>query len=63
MLDLCRSLNIAAVVEGVENEEQVDRFLSFGFHIFQGYHFSRPLPGEACLAYIRDRSTPACRMP
>lgn len=59
MLDLCRSLNIAAVVEGVENEEQVDRFLSFGFHVFQGYHFSRPLPGEACLAYIRERSTPA----
>lgn len=63
MLDLCRSLNIAAVVEGVENEEQVDRFLSFGFHVFQGYHFSRPLHGEACLAYIRERSTPACRMP
>jgi EAL domain-containing protein (putative c-di-GMP-specific phosphodiesterase class I) len=59
MLDLCRSLDIASVVEGVENEEQIDRFLSFGFHIFQGYHFSRPLPGEACLAYIRERSAPA----
>ena len=63
MLDLCRSLNIAAVVEGVEIDEQVDRFLSLGFHLFQGYFFSRPLHGEACLAYIRERSRPACRMP
>ncbi len=63
MLDLCCGLNIATVVEGVENLVQVDRFLSLGFHIFQGYHFSRPLHGEACLAYIREHSTPVCRMP
>jgi len=53
---LCRSLDIVPLVEGIEREEQLALFLDLGCLAFQGYYFSRPLPGEACLAFIRQRN-------
>jgi len=54
VLELSRSLNIAAVVEGVELYEQLQRFTTMGCTTFQGYYFSKPLTGEKCLAFIRE---------
>lgn len=53
IVELSRSLDIVTLVEGIERKEQLEAFLSLGCAVFQGYYFSRPLTGEACLAFIR----------
>ena len=53
VIGLSRSLGIRTVVEGVEESEQLQRFLTLGCQAFQGYFFSRPLPEQRCLAFIR----------
>ncbi len=40
---LVHSMNKKVVVEGVENENQVNMIREMGADIFQGYYFSRPL--------------------
>ncbi|SCW66372.1 diguanylate cyclase (GGDEF) domain-containing protein [Ruminococcaceae bacterium YRB3002] len=40
---LVHSMNKKVVVEGVENENQVNMIREYGADIFQGYFFSRPL--------------------
>lgn len=50
--DLSQSLGITTIVEGVEFDAQLKRFLALGCETFQGYLFSRPLlPGD-CLSFI-----------
>lgn len=53
IVELSRSLNFSTVVEGVETEEQMRRFLALGCDTFQGYLFSRPLSGENCLEFMK----------
>ncbi|MBR2523396.1 MAG: EAL domain-containing protein [Clostridiales bacterium] len=40
---LVHSINMRVVVEGVENENQVNIIRNMGADIFQGYYFSKPL--------------------
>ena len=53
IVDLARSLGMTTVVEGVESQEQLDRFRTLGCNIVQGYLFCRPVTPDACLAFIR----------
>lgn len=46
ILMLSQSLNIEAVAEGIENENQMDKLKSFGCHLGQGYLFSKPIKAE-----------------
>ncbi|WP_051286342.1 EAL domain-containing protein [Megalodesulfovibrio gigas] len=55
IVELGQAMGISTVVEGVEQHTQLERFLALGCSIFQGYLFSRPLPGEECLHYIRTQ--------
>ncbi|WP_415716931.1 EAL domain-containing protein [Maridesulfovibrio sp.] len=60
ILDLCRNINMKVVVEGVEDNIQLERLRLMGGSCFQGYYFSRPVPGEECMQFIekwkkRDR--------
>lgn len=50
---LSRTLGLRAVVEGIEQPEQLPRFIDLGCARFQGYLFSRPLASGPCLDYIR----------
>ncbi|WP_428645375.1 EAL domain-containing protein [Roseibium sp.] len=61
ILDLGRSLAFATIVEGVETEDQLARLQRLGCTRFQGYHFARPGPPEACLRYVRDLAEKAER--
>ena len=56
MVELCKSLRMTSIVEGVETEEQLARFSKLGCKIFQGYLFSKPLSAKDCLAYIMAHS-------
>jgi diguanylate cyclase (GGDEF)-like protein/PAS domain S-box-containing protein len=44
---LARALNLRVIAEGVENPLQLERLREIGCDAAQGYHFSKPLPGEA----------------
>ncbi|MDV6317025.1 bifunctional diguanylate cyclase/phosphodiesterase [Idiomarina sp. HP20-50] len=41
--NICCELNIQCVVEGVEEEAQLQRLKEIGFSEFQGFYFSKPL--------------------
>ena len=44
---LCRTLDLAAVAEGVETEAQLDRVRELGIPFIQGFLFGRPVPAES----------------
>jgi len=47
VLDLCRNLGLACVVEGVETDSQCEILTALGARVMQGYLFGRPRPAEA----------------
>lgn len=53
IVELCHTLGITVIAEGIENDEQLGRFRTLGCHTFQGYLFSRPLSPQECLTFIR----------
>lgn len=53
IVSLSQTLGLIAVVEGIEQPEQLPRFIDLGCDRFQGYLFSRPLKSGPCLDYIR----------
>lgn len=50
---LSHTLGLRAVVEGIEQPEQLPKFIDLGCGRFQGYLFSRPLGSGPCLDYIK----------
>jgi diguanylate cyclase (GGDEF)-like protein len=52
---LGRSLRMCIVAEGVENETQLEFLRASGCDEVQGYLFSKPVPYEQALAWIRAR--------
>ena len=44
IVELAHALNVQAVAEGVETEDQAITLRAMGCHTAQGYHFSRPQP-------------------
>lgn len=53
MLDLIQRLDRKAVVEGVETDAQRRMLLDHGVDYLQGYYYSKPVPEELFLDYIR----------
>lgn len=51
---LCRARGMSCVAEYVETDAQAAVLRSLGVDILQGYHFSRPLEADACLAFIKS---------
>ncbi len=54
---LAHNLGLAVIAEGVETEAQRLLLTSHHCDFMQGYLFSRPLPAEAALAFIKERNT------
>ncbi len=48
-----RSLNLEVVAEGVQTEEQAALLRDRGCHVFQGFLFCAPLPGDEVLPYLK----------
>lgn len=46
IIQLAENLDLTAVAEGVETEEQKDQLLRLGCSVGQGYYFYRPMPME-----------------
>jgi len=54
ILTTCKSLNLSAVVEGVENKKQFDILVDIGFDAFQGFGFARPLSRQVMETVYRE---------
>ncbi|MBS1154671.1 MAG: domain S-box/diguanylate cyclase protein [Proteobacteria bacterium] len=46
ILSLAHSLGLSIVAEGVENAQQLEFLHARGCHLFQGYHFHRPMTAQ-----------------
>ena len=59
---MAHQLDMRVLAEGVETPTQLAKLVQSGCDIFQGYHFSRPLPEAALAAWatasMPDRATP-----
>jgi diguanylate cyclase (GGDEF)-like protein len=53
ILNLASSLELEAIAEGVETQEQLIILRSFGCNFYQGYFFSRPLEEEGAVAMLK----------
>ncbi len=53
ILSMGRGLRLKVLAEGVETKEQYAILRSMGCELVQGYHFSRPLPPEQFVAFLR----------
>lgn len=45
MRDICQDLDFTLVVEGIENQQQLQKLIELGCTLGQGRHISPPLPG------------------
>jgi EAL domain-containing protein (putative c-di-GMP-specific phosphodiesterase class I) len=52
VIDLCRNLKLACVVEGVETDAQVRIARELGCTLMQGYLFSKPMPAGETLEFL-----------
>jgi diguanylate cyclase (GGDEF)-like protein len=58
VIEMARVLDLNAVAEGIETEEQADFLQSLGYRLGQGYLFSRPVTAEeAARVWTRSAST------
>ncbi|ATN34469.1 GGDEF-domain containing protein [Rhizobium sp. ACO-34A] len=55
LVGLGRALSLDIVIEGVETEDDAAVLATLGCRIAQGYHFARPMPSEALVAWILAR--------
>ncbi len=55
-IGLAHNLGMKIVAEGVENHEQLDYLVARGCDEVQGFYFSRPLPADQLVSFIRVRN-------
>ncbi|HQU78897.1 MAG TPA: EAL domain-containing protein [Azonexus sp.] len=53
ILSMGRGLRLKVLAEGVETKEQYAILRGMGCELVQGYHFSRPLPPEQFVAFLK----------
>ncbi len=58
IIALARSLDLRVIAEGVENLRQMEVLHRLGCEVMQGFLFSRPQPGEAIEAWVRETELP-----
>lgn len=59
VISIAHNLGMAAVAEGVENEDQLRFLASCGCDTYQGYFFSKPIPAEEFVALLQRETLPA----
>ncbi len=55
IINLARNLDLRVIAEGVETEEQLAFLREAACEEIQGYHYSRPLPEEKFVEFLRAR--------
>lgn len=57
ILELGKGFGVAVVAEGIENEETLKKLKSLGCEFGQGFYFSKALPADSLLDWIKQRNT------
>jgi EAL domain-containing protein (putative c-di-GMP-specific phosphodiesterase class I) len=55
-INLFKNLNIPIVIEGVENEKQLNLSVKKKIDYIQGYYFSRPLKEDALIQFLTEKN-------
>lgn len=53
IISMAKHMCLKVVAEGVETDEQLRFLVEKGCNIYQGYHFSKPLPKDAFINYLK----------
>ncbi|MBO5550374.1 MAG: EAL domain-containing protein [Lachnospiraceae bacterium] len=56
MVDILHKMNMGVVAEGIETEEQVKVMKNMGVEFIQGFYYSKPIPENEFLAYLKDHN-------
>lgn len=56
-INMIKSMNMKIVVEGIETESLVKQFSDLQCEYIQGYYYSRPLPKEEFIAFIKSKNS------
>lgn len=59
ILEMCRTLGVESVVEGIEDERLAKVLRAIGASRLQGYYYARPMPAEAVMDYLATKGTVA----
>ncbi|MGE6197557.1 putative bifunctional diguanylate cyclase/phosphodiesterase [Aeromonas media] len=59
MRDICQDLDFTLVVEGIENQQQLQKLIELGCALGQGRHISPPLPGSDIIPLLTQAEPPA----
>jgi diguanylate cyclase (GGDEF)-like protein len=64
MIDLCRNLKLACVIEGMETKEQAEILRGLGGTMMQGYYFGKPMAADAIPGFLAaaDQAPANCAM-
>lgn len=54
VINMLHELNLGIVAEGVETKEMVDYLTEHGVEHLQGYYFSKPIPGNEFINFIKN---------
>lgn len=54
-INMIKDMNMKIVVEGVESQEVAERLKKMGCDFLQGYYFSKPMPEEEFLDYLKQK--------
>jgi len=55
-VSMLKKLNKKVLIEGVESQEDYDAFVDYGCDYIQGYYFSKPLPEQEFLSYMKRKN-------
>ena len=56
VVGLMSRMGLAIVAEGVETKEQLDAMLGLGVSYIQGFYFSRPIPTEDFIGFLKEHN-------
>lgn len=54
IINLAKKFNLSVVAEGIEDKETLDQLIDMGCDYAQGYYFSRPLPTEKFIEWVKN---------
>ncbi|WP_209000792.1 EAL domain-containing protein [Labrenzia sp. DG1229] len=59
IINLCRTMDLLCIVEGVEDRNQLDLLSALRCNLVQGFHFAQPLPFDEIVDSMRANGTVA----
>ena len=53
-MHMIQGMNLKIVSEGIEDESQYNEMYALGINYIQGYYFSKPLPQDEFIQYLKN---------